>query len=236
MPLGVAISSWGLCNCPGAALAGTFSWVAHQVCCTWAQPRCLWELSLPSLLPSNPGVRLRGSCPPCTGKNRLRDLLANPAAPSTLGKGSSSGRWKGLASPWVLPIPSISLQFCSYPSHNHQVTHLSFKWPCFFSPKTVYSFYSWNIPFKNTFLLFLQHSLCVAAAVSRLSPLPCWTCPRGMEPKHRSLLGFLALISLRSRSGYEAEPKLSFSTISRNSLWQLVIFWSWRWNLLETAY
>lgn len=55
-------------------------------CCTWARPCCLCELSLPSLLLSNPGVRLRGSCLPCTGKNRLRDLLANPAAPSTLGK------------------------------------------------------------------------------------------------------------------------------------------------------
>lgn len=174
MPLGISITSWGLCNCPGAALAGTFSWVAHQVCCTWARPRCLWELSLPSLLPSNPGVRLRGSCPPCTGKNRLRDLLANPAAPSTLGKGSSSGRWKGLASPWVLPIPSISLQFCSYPSHNHQVTHLSFKWPCFFLQKLYTVFTAEIFPLRTHSCYF-----CSACCVSLQRSQGCHHCRAG---------------------------------------------------------
>lgn len=31
--LGVPVNSWGLCCCPGAALAGIFSWDTHQVLC-----------------------------------------------------------------------------------------------------------------------------------------------------------------------------------------------------------
>lgn len=31
--LGVLVTSWDLCICPGAALTGPFSWDAHQMCC-----------------------------------------------------------------------------------------------------------------------------------------------------------------------------------------------------------